>query len=291
MKSEVVVTGMGVYTSIGNHIDNFEKALRQGKCGILYEDSNPLLPDTLKLQAKIMYVFPEEVKKWEAVVPDICATAKKNLRRASKVVQLATLASMEAWVQAGLYETPVSKDKLSIIVAGSNLNQSVSFAQAQKYMKDPEYVSPSYALHFMDTDLVGNLSELFGIQEDGFTIGGASASGNVAIIKAYQFLVRSELDACVELMSFHNLNVLGGKTLGENSCRPFDKKHEGFVPAEGCGCIILEKKESALRRNATIYAQLLSGAISLVWKPHIQSKFGGRKQYNEKSLRNCRHRW
>ena len=74
MKSEVVVTGMGVYTSIGNHIDNFEKALRQGKCGIRYEDSNPLLPETLKLQAKITYVFSEEVKKWEAVVPDICAT-------------------------------------------------------------------------------------------------------------------------------------------------------------------------------------------------------------------------
>ena len=274
MKSEVVVTGMGVYTSIGNHIDNFEKALRQGKCGIRYEDSNPLLPETLKLQAKITYVFSEEVKKREAVVPDICATAKKNLRRASKVVQLSALASMEAWVQAGLYETQVPKDKLSIIVAGSNLNQSACFAQAQKYMKEPEYVSPSYALQFMDTDLVGNLSELFGIQEDGFTIGGASASGNVAIIKAYQFLMRSDLDACmvvapiaelskVELMSFHNLNVLGGKTLGENSCRPFDKKHEGFVPAEGCGCIILEKKESALRRNATIYAQLLSGAISL----------------------------
>jgi len=74
---------------------------------------------------------------------------------------------------------------VGIIIAGSNLTQQYQYNLIPKFQKDPEYLSPRYALHFMDTDHVGTLSEIFSIHGEGFTVGGASASGNVAIIKDY----------------------------------------------------------------------------------------------------------
>ncbi len=277
MESNVVITGMGVFTSIGRNVETFRDGLKNGDCGIKNHTVPCGLPETLGIAAKVDFTFNEEVKQWNSILGEISSSAKKNLRRASRVTQLAALTAMEGWVNANLHEMPVQGDKIGLVVAGSNLNQYMAFSQYTKYMEAPEYVSPSYALQFMDTDLVGNLSELFGIRGEGFTVGGASASGNVAVIKAYQLLMCSDLDVCmvvapitelsnVELMAFNNLGVLGGKAFGKNAqeaCRPFDEKHAGFVPGEGCGCLILEKRESAQNRGARVYAELLSGVMQL----------------------------
>ena len=108
-------------------------------------------------------------------------------------------------------------------------------------------------------------------------MGGASASGNVAIIKGYQ-LIRSGLaDArpvvgpaaglsSLELQGLYNLGTMGGKRFGnepELACRPFDKDHEGFIYGQAAACLVLESRLSARQRGAAGLAEVLGGVLVL----------------------------
>ncbi|UJF34770.1 beta-ketoacyl synthase N-terminal-like domain-containing protein [Paenibacillus hexagrammi] len=164
-----------------------------------------------------------------------------------------------------------------IVVSGSNLSQNYAYSLFKKFDEAPEYLTPSYALHFMDTDHVGTISDICNIKGEGFNVGGASASGNVAIIKAMQMIQLGLADLCLvsgtladlsplELMSFSNLGAMGGKSFGSEpgqACRPFDKKHEGFIYGQAAACLILESRQSAEKRGVKPLAELLSGALVL----------------------------
>ncbi|MEJ2416445.1 MAG: hypothetical protein P8Y45_05855, partial [Exilibacterium sp.] len=62
---------------------------------------------------------------------------------------------------------------INILVAGTNFNQGYQYANWRKIQQHRSYIPASYALHFMDTDQVDLLSEILGIQGEGFTVGGA----------------------------------------------------------------------------------------------------------------------
>jgi malonyl-ACP decarboxylase len=129
----------------------------------------------------------------------------------------------------------------------------------------------------MDTDHIGTISEIFNIAGEGFTVGGASASGNIGIIKGFQMIQLGIVDACIvvgaladltnmELQGFYNIGAMGGKTFHdkpEKACRPFDRDHEGFIYGQASGCLILESFESAQKRNIPLLAEMLGGSIIL----------------------------
>lgn len=182
-----------------------------------------------------------------------------------------------SYVQAQLFQTPIVRDKIGLIVAGSNLTNCVQASFFPKFQQDPEYLSPMYALLFMDTDHIGTISEIFNIAGEGFTVGGASASGNIGIIKGFQMIQLGIVDACIvvgaladltnmELQGFYNIGAMGGKTFHdkpEKACRPFDRDHEGFIYGQASGCLILESFESAQKRNIPLLAEMLGGSIIL----------------------------
>jgi malonyl-ACP decarboxylase len=166
---------------------------------------------------------------------------------------------------------------LGIVAAGNNLSQNYHYGLLCKFQSTPQYLTPKYAIHYMDTDHVGTLSEIFKIQGEGFTVGGASASGNAAIIKGCQLIQLGILDACVivgamadlsplELQGFYNVGALGGKRFRDQpdkACRPFDKDHEGFIYGQAGGSLILESPDSAQKRNVPPLAEIGGGALVL----------------------------
>ncbi len=273
-----VITGMGIVCSIGDNLSEFSAAIKSGKCGINFEKPNEGLPESLGIAARINnFSFESSLKKIEDVKPEFVSRARSFARRASKSLQCSVLSLMEAWGNAGLDNCGVSAERMGIVVCGSNLSQNSNFSMYKKFTESPEYVSPSYSLQFMDTDQVATISEIFGICGESFTVGGASASGNVGIIKAMQMIELGLLDACiivgslweisdVERMGFYNLGALGGKDFKgspEKVCRPFDKKHDGFIYGEGSACIVLESLKSARKRGRKVLAELAGGAIIL----------------------------
>lgn len=273
-----VVTGMGMISSIGGSIKEFAVSLKNGSSGITFEKPDDNLPPALGIAARIPpFSFDERVKESGKDHAEIVRKARLAAKRSSRSLQCSVLSMMEAWEQAGLHASPVSADRIGIVVAGSNVTQSTSFGMFQKFTSAPEYVSPSYALQFMDTNQVAILSEIFDVKGESFSVGGASASGNVGLIKAMQMIQLGLLDICVvigpltelsdvEKMGFYNLGALGGKQFEHDPkaiCRPFDKKHDGFIVGEGSACIVVESLHSARQRNAQVLMELASGAIVL----------------------------
>jgi malonyl-ACP decarboxylase len=280
MKPRVFITGTGIITSIADSTGAFQNSLREGKQGVGFLPSQSGTA-TVKIGAPIREFSLEERLRQFAALPavpgEIVAKARQSARRAPLPIQLGVAALLEAYVQAQLFEAPLARERIGLIVAGSNLTAPVQAGLYPKFEKDPEYLSPMYALQFMDTDHVGTLSEIFAIGGEGFTVGGASASGNVGIIKGFQAIRLGLVDACVvvgaladltrmELQGFYNIGALGGKKFGDapdKACRPFDRDHEGFIYGQGCGCLILESSESVSKRRIAPLAEMLGGALVL----------------------------
>lgn len=274
------VTGMGIITSAGDSVQNFERALKNGTsnigysqnksvnhshviCGEVHEDS---VHNRLDKYMKAAYI-PERSKK----------SARSLIYKSSFQVQAALATVFEAFCQADLFDSPIAGERMSIIVSGNNLTNSLQQKNYDKSRINPEYLSPQLALQFMDTYHIGVISEVFGIKGEGFTTGGASASGNAAIIKAKQLIDSGLADLCIvvgsladltdmELQTFYNIGALGGKkyiNVPEQACRPFDENHEGFIYGQGAGCLILENEISVKARGCRPVAEILGGVMQL----------------------------
>jgi malonyl-ACP decarboxylase len=166
---------------------------------------------------------------------------------------------------------------MGIIVAGNNINQKFIIDNYKKYLKEPEYINPLYAISYADTDLMASISEILAIKGLGYTVGGSSASGNLGIYNAYHLVKHGYVKACLAvgaLADFSELELQAFSILGAISCnkynehpqkasRPFDKNHKGFVYGQGSGCILLESLENALKREANILGEVIGASIVL----------------------------
>jgi malonyl-ACP decarboxylase len=241
--TDIVVTGMGLRAGIASSIPEFSAALREGACAtrIAIDSSEGSLP----------------------------ASARTMLRHAPPASRLACAVAMDAWLAAGLTAYP-QPEQVAVIVAGNNIHQSYITGHFSRYLEQPAYISPRYAVNFFDTHVLGAVSELVGARGFGFTAGGASASGNVALFQAFHSLRSGQASVCLcvgaladyssfELQAFINLGAMSA----ESHCRPFDSHRTGFVYGQGSACIILETRSHARNRGAAPLAQLAGVSLNL----------------------------
>ncbi|BCJ93983.1 polyketide biosynthesis malonyl-ACP decarboxylase PksF [Anaerocolumna cellulosilytica] len=296
---QVYITGMGIINAIADSVPEFAYSLSKG-----VRKFNHLADKKVNSRSIIGAVLKDFSleKSFNTLggiskLPELfLSKAVKHTRKASLSMKTAVASTAEAWQQAELFLHPVKKDRIGIVVAGSNLTGILRESYYDKFQENPEYLTPQYALQFMDTDYIGTLSELFEIGGEGFSVGGASASGNVGIIKAYQLIQLGMVDVCVvvgaladltnmELQGFYNIGALGGRRFinePDKACRPFDKEHEGFIYGQASGCIILESGESVKTRKVRPFARLLGGSINLdgnrLSNPNITGEAGAMKR-------------
>ncbi|XIH09816.1 beta-ketoacyl-ACP synthase [Priestia aryabhattai] len=278
MNRRVVVTGMGIISSIGNNLASYEESLTSGKSGISFLGNITKNDISVKIGAPIRdFSYQKTLKEFNSLPKKLIEKASQFINRYSFAVQATILSALEAWEQSKLYKKEILSERLGIIVAGSNLTQHLQYDLYEQFQLNPEYLTPRYGLQFMDTDYLGALSDIFDIHGEGMTVGGASASGNVGIIKGVQAVKFGLMDACMvsgplinlspmEMQGFYNMGAMGGKTFKDDphaACRPFDVQHEGFIYGQASGCIILESLESAKQRGVPILAEVVGGAIVL----------------------------
>ena len=281
----ITITGMGIICSLGNTPDKFASALKQGESGITA--INPERTGIPLNQAALINDFNFSGALASLNLPsDILTRARKAANRAPIVVQTAVYAALSAWQQAQLdWEQPELNTRTGLIIAGQNLSSRYRYDKFTRHQDDLDFLPASAGLHILDTDLVGTISEILQIHGPGFTIGGASASGNVGIIQGQQMVQSGLVDRCVVVGAMADLSPLevhAWKNIGalfnesnesneskinsipaEQSCRPFDQDHAGFVYGQGCGCLILENSASAEQRQAKPLAKLTSSALTL----------------------------
>nr|ASA76638.1 ketosynthase [Pyxidicoccus sp. MCy9557] len=275
----IVVTGLGALSALGRGVGALADGLKAGRSGIVRSERLGLAAGELGA-----FALGTALQALPACPAPLREKARRAALRAPLPVETSVFAAVEAWLDAGLHSAELPPERLGLVVAGSNLSQRYQFEMAAKLAADgPEFLDPRYATRFLDTDHVGVVSEVLGIRGEGFTVGGASASGNVAILKAWQLLRLGDVDACVvvapvadlsplELHALRNVGALGGAgdVKPEEACRPFDRQRGGFILGQGAAALVLERRDSARRRGATVHATL-AGASLVLSASHLPS--------------------
>lgn len=263
MAPETVVTGMGVIAAIGQGKAAFADALLEGRSafGVMRRPGR---------QRESAYVGAE--------IGDVACPAhisRQTMRAASLSAQAALVVLEEAWVEARLSE--VDPRRVGLVVGGSNVQQRELSQTHEAYRERSAFLRPSYAMAFMDSDLCGFCTAQFGIRGFAYTVGGASASGQLAVVQAAQAVLAKQVDVCIALgalMDLSHWECRGLRAVGAMgsdryasepalACRPFDRDHDGFIFGESCGALVLESLESSRRRGVAPYAALRGWGIGM----------------------------
>lgn len=255
----VDVVGMGVSTSCGAGLAAFSAALRQGRVEPPVAGVRPA--PSLDLRAALAAI---------GVPEPVAARAWSAARRAPFSTQLSVTTALEAWKDAGFFDEPPASESVSVIVAGHNLNLDESRALGERYADRPDFVPASHALHFMDSDQLGIVSEILQIRGEGLTVGGASASGGVALLHGQRQVATGRAEACLVIGAAMMLSPLEEQALRNTGamsptgvCRPFDVARDGFVYAPGSASVLLEARDARVKRRGRAHGVLRGGAQCL----------------------------
>nr|AAW33972.1 PedM [symbiont bacterium of Paederus fuscipes] len=276
---DVQISGMGVVSSIGHDLTTFTVSLAEGRSGIRQLDNrcSTGMGATNIIAGIADFNFSYALEVCTSIPPTLKRAALRIARRAPFAIQTCVLSALEAWTTALLHDAHLLPESIGLVMAGHNTTQNYQYQLHEAFQQAPYHLSPRYALQFMDSYLLGVLSEIFKIRGEGFVCGGASASGNVGIIHGLRMIQAGIVDACLvcgvtadlspmELQGFNAIGALGGKHFHDRAdlaCRPFDTQHEGFIYGQASACLLLESTTSAKCRGTVGMARLLSGAIRL----------------------------
>ena len=282
--SELLITGLGVTSAIGQGKRAFVDALLQGQqvFGVMQRPCRQ--KGTTFLGAEIPSLF----------LPD--RLSKRLLRTASFSGQVALATLHEAWDEAQL--DAVDADRIGLVIGGSNIGQRELIQTYESYTERVSYLRPTYGISFMDSDLCGLCTEQFGIRGLAYTVGGASASGHVAIIQAAQAVLTGQVDVCIAmgaLMDISYLECQALRALGAmgtdryanepaRACRPFDKDRDGFIYGEACGAVVIERASTAIERGTSPYAVIAGWAIGMDGNRHPNPSYEGEVRVIERAL-------
>jgi malonyl-ACP decarboxylase len=259
---KVVITGCGVVCNIAFGLTQLTLALREGRCGIHASEG--------RLGAWLHDFSWRSCLEQLALDSDTRRQATKLLTRAPLTVQVTVCAALQAWLAAGFVAQERAWNSTGIVIGGSNLANGFVAEQQAKWRETPEFIHPRYGFMFFDSYLVGVLSQLTGIRGAGYTVGGASASGNLAVMEGCMLVAGGHLDGCLVVGAMSELSPLeldglrligamhrGDKEVSPSSgCWPFDRSHRGFVPGQGAAAVMLESTDGAARRGAEALAEI-----------------------------------
>lgn len=281
---EAVITGLGIITAVGQGKTDFTTALMQGRHAFGVMQRPGRQNGTSFLGAEIPSL----------VVPD--RLSRRLLRTASFSGLAAMVTLQEAWDEARL--DGVDPARIGLVIGGSNLQQRELIQTYETYGGRNAFVRPTYGISFMDSDLCGLCTEQFGIRGLAYTLGGASASGQMAVIRAVQEVQTGQADICIAmgaLMDISHLECRGLRSLGAmgtdryadepaKACRPFDKQRDGFIYGEACGALVIERADSAAQRNVKPYAVLSGWAVGVDGNRNPNPSYEGEVRVIEKAL-------
>ncbi|MEZ4433240.1 MAG: beta-ketoacyl-[acyl-carrier-protein] synthase family protein [bacterium] len=272
-RKRVAITGMAINTPLGDTLDGHLEALLAGRSAVTRWRSFPVHDVLCKVGADLEgYDIAARFAALAPKLPPAVAERAHGLvRRVPWSTRLSILLALDAALDAGLFETPTRPERMATLVAGHNVNNHYGFLQRREFEAEPDFIDGLYALYALDTDHAGCVSEVLGCQGPICTLGGACASGNVALRQAVDEIRHHGIEVAVVVgavldhapIDFHAMAIMGAVTHKHfndrpaEASRPFDTRREGFVPAHGGAVLVLEDWDRAVARGARIHAELL----------------------------------
>ncbi len=277
MRKRIVVTGVGAITPIGNDVPTFWSNLIVGTSGI---DTIQAF-DVENLPVKIA----AEIKNFEPCA----AISPKDANRMDMVAQYGISASEEALRDSGLLESHFDPERVGVIV-GSGIGGIQTLEQQHENLitKGSRFVSPFF-IPMMIPDIVpGQIAINHGFLGPNYSLTSACATSTHTVGIAMNHILAGDADIVISggaeatitplaVAGFTNMKALSRRNdEPQRASRPFDRERDGFVMGEGAGIVVLEELEHAMRRGATIYAEIkgygFSGDAYHITAPHPEGK-------------------
>ena len=263
MARRVVITGMGVVTSLGNTLPEFWSGLVEGKSGVG--------PMTLFDTTAFKVHFAGQVWNWDGDA----LFGTKEARRLDRFAQFAMLAAQGAVEDSGIDFSRYEPYQTGVFI-GSGIGGLNEFEEQHRNLieKGPSRISPFTIPKLMVNAASGQVSIKYGLRGPTSAVATACASAANAIGDAFRLIQAGAADIMITggaeaaithmgLGGFASLRALSTRNDDPpRASRPFDKDRDGFVLAEGAGILVLEEEELARKRGARIYAEVLGYGMS-----------------------------
>jgi 3-oxoacyl-[acyl-carrier-protein] synthase II len=265
MSRRVVVTGLGVVTSLGFEVADFWDRICAGKSGV----SRIGRFDCSDFKVR----FAGEIKDFE--LTEHLEIDSKSVKRLDRFVQFAMAAANKAIRQSGIDFRQGDAFRHGVLI-GSGIGglQEIEQQHNELFARGPTRVSPFMIPKLMVNAASGNISVHWTLKGPNSAVATACASATNAIGDAFRLIQCDMADVMVTggteaaitpmgLSGFARMAAISTRNdEPERASRPWDKDRDGFVMAEGAGVLVLEEYEHAKARNANILAEIRGYGMS-----------------------------
>ena len=257
----VVVTGMGIWSCMGQDLQTVMESLKQGQSGIIF--------DQKRIEYGLHSGLVGNVPK-----PDLKPLLPRKFRATmSEDSEYAYMATRQAFDQAGISDEYLHQNEIGIIFGNDANMHMLDYMPIMEEEHDSQMISPNALFQGETSSVTMNLSTVFHLKGINFCVGAACASGSHAIGLASLLIRQGMQDTIIvggscqidmrgsaatdalEAISHNNENPKGAS-------RPFDKDRDGMVPSGGAAALVLEEYEHAVARGATILAEVCGYGFS-----------------------------
>ncbi|WP_081990214.1 beta-ketoacyl-[acyl-carrier-protein] synthase family protein [Psychroserpens sp. Hel_I_66] len=268
MKNRVVITGLGVVAPNGVGLDAFSKAIKKGESGITFHQQLADLNFScciggipqISEEKKLEYLTPLQLRGFN-----------------SSGILYGCMAGIDAWKDAGfLVDDTSDLDFDSGTIFGTGTSGVEKFREAIYKLDEGEVkrLGSTVVVQTMASGISAFLGGILGLGNQVTTNSSACTTGTEAILMGYERIKNNQakrmlVGSCSDdgpyiWGGFDAMRVMTYKynEIPEKGSRPMSESASGFVPGAGAGALVLESLESALQRNATIYAEVLGGNIN-----------------------------
>ena len=256
--TQVVVTGIGAVTPVGNTVPEMWDAVVHGRSGvgpITHFDASSF---ATQIAAEVKDFTPEPY------------LSSKEARRLDPFVHFAVSAAGQAIDDSGIETYPDLDRRRVGVLIGSGIGgmQTMTAQHTALLAKGPKSISPFFIPSILVNMPGGWVALKYGYKGPNFSLTSACATGNHAIGEAAAMIRRGttevvicgSAEAAIVSLGIGGFNAMRALSTANDdptgACRPFDKMRTGFVMGEGAAVLVLESREHAENRGARIYAEL-----------------------------------
>jgi len=260
----VVITGIGTINPLGNNVAAYWNNMVKGVSGAA---------DITRFDAtKFKTRFACEIKNYDPAA----YFEKGEARKYDLFTQYALISAEEAINQAGLLNSDIDFNRIGVIWASGNGGIGTLEHEVTEFAKGdgtPKY-NPFLVPKMIANMAPGMISIKFGFKGINYATVSACAASNNAIMDAFNYIRWGKADVMVtggseapvtyaSVGGFNSMKALSTRNDDPKSAsRPFDKNRDGFVLGEGAGALILESYEHAVKRGATIIAEIIGASMT-----------------------------
>lgn len=258
MERRVVITGLGTISPVGNTVAEFWNSLVEGKSGLNFIQGF----DDIDLPVRIV----AQVKDFDPIAGGL---ERADLRKMDLYCQYAVVAANQAVKDSGLVSGEnIDPDRFGVYVGSGIGGISTFVRETLKYDEEgARRISPLFIPTMIANIASGNIAIRHNAQGPCLPVVTACATGTHSVGEAFHAIKYGMADAIITggaeaavhpmaIGGFANSRALTNAETLEDACTPFDARRSGFTMAEGAGVLVLEEYEHAVKRGATIYAEV-----------------------------------